>query len=302
MNITELFGGFPLNRFVDEHLHRLPLALPGACHAASHFGSWKRLGALLGADSVDVLIARQGQRHEAAAPTDVETAKALVAEGCTIVVRHAEQHDEELLRLARSFAETFRSPVNVHVYATPPGSFGFSWHYDAEDVFILQLTGQKEYQLRKNTVNPWPLEETIPLDMRYERENMPLIRVLLSAGDLLYIPCGWWHRAEAAGTGETAISLAIGVMSPSAMEVFDLLRNEALHSVAWRQRLPVALATTAAAENRAAAIQFMLEQLASDTARIIKSRAFLDRVIGHLNESSDIADCPKRISVATNGR
>ncbi len=80
-----------------------------------------------------------------------------------------------------------------------PGTPGFSWHYDAEDVFIIQTAGEKEYSLRKNTVNPWPLEETLPADMQYERELMPLMRVLLRGGDLLYIPCGYWHKAEAKG-------------------------------------------------------------------------------------------------------
>jgi ribosomal protein L16 Arg81 hydroxylase len=125
------------------------------------------------------------------------------------------------------------------MFATPPGMAGLSWHYDAEDVFILQTTGEKEYSLRKNTVNPWPLEETLPEDMHYEREIMPLMQVTLRPGDLLYVPCGYWHKADAANSTETAISLAVGVMSRTAMDIFDALRPRLLNSLLWRQRLPV---------------------------------------------------------------
>jgi 50S ribosomal protein L16 3-hydroxylase len=103
----------------------------------------------------------------------------------------------------------------------------------------VQTAGEKEYFLRKNTVNPWPLEETIPADMRYERELMPLMRVVLRSGDLLYIPCGYWHRAQVPAGSEVALSLSIGVMSKSATNVLDLLRPRLTESLLWRQRLPV---------------------------------------------------------------
>src|SRR5206468_2383314 len=103
-------------------------------------------------------------------------------------------------------------------------------------VFIVQTTGRKQYSLRKNTVNPWPIEEALPANMQYEREIMPLMRCELAAGDWLYIPSGYWHMGESL---ETAISLAIGVQPHTAVEVFDFLRPQILESIYWRQRLPV---------------------------------------------------------------
>lgn len=64
------------------------------------------------------------------------------------------------------------------------------------------------YELRKNTVNPLPLEETTPEDMHYEREIMPLWKCTLSPGDWLYIPSGYWHRAKAV-TSSTSIALGV---------------------------------------------------------------------------------------------
>jgi ribosomal protein L16 Arg81 hydroxylase len=203
-------------------------------------------------------------------------------EGYTIIVRHAERRHAGLGELARSFEATFGGPVDIQIFATPAGSGGFSWHYDAEDLFILQTAGEKAYGLRKNTVDPWPLEETLPQDMRYEREIMPLMQVSLMAGDLLYLPCGYWHKADAARSMETAISLAIGVMSRTAMDVYDFMRRRIVDSLVWRQRLPIGgPAVGRGREELDAAYRELFAQLGTDLAKMLADPRlavdFLDR-------------------------
>ncbi len=126
--------------------------------------------------------------------------------------------------------------MDVHLYSTPGESFGFGWHYDVEDVFILQLEGTKQYSLRKNTVNPWPVLENMPQDLRYERELMPMLQCELAAGDWLYIPHGYWHKADARSD---SLSLAVGVMMPTALDFLDFARRRLVESIRWRQRLPM---------------------------------------------------------------
>src|SRR5262249_23259172 len=184
---------------------------------------------------VDVLVGREGRRWGENGAPRPEEARPLLAEGYTLGIRHAERHDPGLAELADGFRRDFLGAVNVHVYCTPAGRPGFGWHYDAEDVFILQTRGSKEWSLRKNTVNPWPLVETLPADMRHERELMPVLRCTLRAGNWLYIPAGYWHRTEA---GDESISLSVGVLSATAVDVYDFLRGRLLGSLRWRQRLP----------------------------------------------------------------
>jgi 50S ribosomal protein L16 3-hydroxylase len=286
MKTEELFGSFGLARFITDHLHRLPLALPEVAQRLQAIGTWESLAATLAAPGVDVLVVRKGERHQCQIPTDSASAQSLCDIGCTIVIRHAERHDQHLAELAKAFEATFRAPVNIHMYATPPGCHGFSWHYDSEDVFIFQTSGRKEYLLRKNTVNPWPLEETIPDDMRYERELMPVMRVLLDAGDFLYVPCGYWHRAQTVDTAETAISLAVGIMSRSALDLFDLLRNELRHSLVWRQRLPVSGCSTPTSDGQISTEQrHLLAQLSADLNRMMADSKFITRALAELGKS-----------------
>jgi ribosomal protein L16 Arg81 hydroxylase len=288
-----VFGDFPLPRFVAEYLYRFPLALQGTAGCVRDLGSWATLEALLRAPDLDLMVVRDGTQYAGDDPRDLAAAQALSREGWTILVRHAERRHQAIGDVATAFNLSFRAPVNVHIYVTPPGRHGFSWHYDAEDVFILQTAGEKEYLLRKNTVNPWPLEETLPADMRFEREQMPFMRVLLKAGDLLYVPCGYWHRADASGSAEAAISLAVGVMSRSAIEVFDRLRSRLLESLAWRQRLPVlADPSDAAAEALVEQYRALLASLSVDLARQLNDPA----LVASLLEQAGLSPRPRGAS------
>jgi ribosomal protein L16 Arg81 hydroxylase len=269
MDVRDLFADTSLAAFVGEYWHRLPFARSGGARdVCQQLGGWETFGVVLGDESADVLVVRAGEQCAGARPRSLEEAAALSRERHTMVVRHAERQHAGLGQLARTFEQIFGGPVDIQMFATPAGEAGFSWHYDAEDVFILQTTGEKEYSLRKNTVNPWPLEETLPADMRYEREIMPMMRVTLKAGDLLYIPCGYWHKADASASAEPALSLAVGVMSRSAMEVFDWLRPRLFESMLWRQRLPiVGEASPLGAEELESAYRELCVQLGLDLAK-----------------------------------
>lgn len=200
-------------------------------------GDWATAERVLSSPQADVITGSATQRYEGSLPATLAEARALLAKGLTVGVRHAERHDSALGQIARDFATEFLAPIDIHIYCSPGGYPGFGWHYDAEDVFVLQTLGKKEWSLRKNTVNPWPLVDTLPEDMLYEREIMPVMRCLLSAGDWLYIPAGYWHRTLSI---DESISLSIGIESLSAMRVYDFLRPQLLESLLWRQRLPPA--------------------------------------------------------------
>jgi ribosomal protein L16 Arg81 hydroxylase len=197
---------------------------------------WELIAQSLNSADADVMVVQAGRRWEESRNPAYGEARELHAQGYTLLVRHAERHDAELANIAMGFANDFLGPVDVHLYATPKESFGFGWHYDVEDVFILQLEGVKEYSLRKNTVNPWPVLDNMPQDLRYEREIMPMLKCELAAGDWLYIPHGYWHKADAKSD---SISLAVGIMTTTALDVLDFARQRLRESIRWRQRLPI---------------------------------------------------------------
>lgn len=282
MVLKQLLGSDSPAAFMQEHFLRLPFALAGGCSHLAACGDWPVVERVLSHPEADIIVGSAEQRYEGKSPTSLEEARQLLSQGLTVGVRHAERHDDSLAELARGFATDFAAPIDIHLYCTPAGRPGFGWHYDAEDVFVLQTRGKKEWWLRKNTVNPWPLVETLPKDMKYEREIMPAIRCLLAAGDWLYIPAGYWHRTECL---EESISLSVGIESPSAMSVFDFLRPQLLESLRWRQRLPpMGEATPLSESELLTELQTLLESLGSDLAKLLANKGTAESFLNSLRQ------------------
>lgn len=274
--IEQLLGGLAPRQFLDQYYTRVPYTQAGAAAGFTSFSGWPAVEAILGRGDVDGFLAREGVMWEGGKLPPFPEVRSLFGQGHTLVIRNAERHDAELKRLADGFLKDFAAEVNVHVYCTPPQRSGFSWHYDPEDVFIVQTHGAKEYQLRKNTVNPWPLLAQMPKNLMYERESMPTWSCVLRPGDWLYIPTGWWHSAR--GVEGDSITLAIGLMTPAAMELWDFLKRELLSSIAWRQRLPVlGAANTASADELTAAHRSILKDLGRDLSRLLSDEALVRR-------------------------
>lgn len=222
--------------FVRDYYLRLPFSQPGGCPELAEWIDTQLVAELLTVPEIDLLVGRGGTRREGPLPRDLASARTVVAEGYTLRFRHTEKHNPRLAELARQFSTAFGGPVDLQLYWTPAEQQGFGWHYDAEEVFVLQTAGQKEWWLRKNTVNPWPLMEAIPANQHYEREIMPVMKCNLAVGDWLYIPSGYWHRTMAGP--EQSISISVGILPTTPLDVYDSLRPHLIASLGWRQRLP----------------------------------------------------------------
>ena len=279
--LQQMLGNVQKEEFVRDFLHKQAFSRPGVPKDLMSLGTWESFSQIATASEADLMVVRQGERYSGQPPSSREQLQALCAEGYTVLVRHAERHRDELQAVANDFARDFNAPVNIHMYATPGGEWGFPWHYDAEEVFIVQTAGQKEYSLRKNTVNPWPLEETLPADMQYEREIMPLMRVDLAAGDWLYIPGGWWHKA-ATKSDDIALSLAIGVMPRTALDVLDFLREKLRDSMLWRQRLPLVNGNDDAADADMPGFPEIFAMLSGDLQRELNRHATVEELKAYL--------------------
>lgn len=200
--------------FFSENFQRLPHSEPGSAKDAVRYLSWDKQAALMTADSrPDMIVSQNGAFLHDSEPRSIEDAQRLFAAGCTFTLRNVERFDEELRALAESFAGELEGEVAVHTFATPLDVRGFGWHYDCEDVFLVQTAGAKQYFLRQNTVNPEPTIDAMPVDMQFEKETSPVIECTLIRGDWLYVPRGWWHTTRAL---DDSLSISIGVLSPAA--------------------------------------------------------------------------------------
>ena len=195
--------------FVGCQLGVSPFARPGAALSMLPSFAWDALDQLLGAQpGPDVLVARRGRLVGVPTPRNEADARRLMARELGIVIRKAEHHHPGLADLAREFAADLPGQVHVQVYATPAGTCTFGWHYDVEDVFIVQVSGSKDYHMRANTVARHATDANPDFSI-VRAETSQLMSARLIPGDWLYIPARWWHLVHSV---EDALSISIGVL------------------------------------------------------------------------------------------
>lgn len=207
--LSEWLHPTPVHDFARDHLGRAPMARPGSASGAVGAFTWEVLGRVLSHDPApDLVVVRKGRALDLPPPRSLDEARALLARGVGFVVRRAECQDAGLAALAGAFARDLPGETHVQLFVTPAGTHGFGWHYDFEEVFIVQTAGAKDYYFRENTV-----DRSVPVGAQpdfdaYRRESSPMGTVRLIAGDWLYLPARWWHAAKCV---EDSLSISLGV-------------------------------------------------------------------------------------------
>ncbi|KAK9810193.1 hypothetical protein WJX72_006485 [[Myrmecia] bisecta] len=129
-------------------------------------------------------------------------------EGCSVRVLHPQRWHDPLWRLLGTLEEVFRCCMGCNAYLTPPGSQGFAPHCDDIDAMVLQVEGAKRWRCYA----PRSPDEVLPRfsspDFDQDEIGEPVLDVVLRPGDLLYMPRGTIHQAEAL-EGEHSLHLTV---------------------------------------------------------------------------------------------
>ena len=142
--------------------------------------------------------------------------------GATLILDAVNELHPPLRRLCEGMAAEFRAYSQTNLYACWGESQGFEVHWDDHDVFVVQVEGAKRWDL---------YGLTRPAPLRREREPAPRPagppeQVVLEAGDLLYLPRGYWHAAV--GLGEPSLHLTIGLSRKTGADLLHWLADEAV--------------------------------------------------------------------------
>ena len=207
--LHKCLAGDSVKDFTRLHLGRRAFAHVGGAEFAEPLGDWSALERLLSMQPApDMLLIAGGQLQERPEPRSLSELKALFDDGIGIVVRDAQHRSPALRALCESFALELPGRQRLFLFATPKHRHGFGWHYDAEDVFILQTAGEKQYLMRENTIDR-PRPGVQPDFTCIRRETSPLMSCTLLPGDWLYLPSGMWHVAQPL---TDSLSISLGIM------------------------------------------------------------------------------------------
>lgn len=219
--LARLIGDQPPERFFAERWERNPTLCRGAFASASALVTFDQLE-VLAASAMGEASGRLHVVDKIARPlgtsSDEATAVASVFRsyhaGNTLLLTELQRHwgpiaqlcralEGELLELGVRLAQR----VGANAYLTPARSRGFEFHYDDHCVFIVQLTGAKQWQVYAPRVE-LPLDRcTAPIPA--EQLGPAILEAELRPGDVLYIPRGFPHAAR---TGdESSLHLTISL-------------------------------------------------------------------------------------------
>jgi ribosomal protein L16 Arg81 hydroxylase len=159
--------------------------------------------------------------------------------GETIIVNSLHEEWPPLRDMCRALSAKFCGAFQVNVYLTPARSRGLRPHYDTHDVFVLQIHGTKKWQLFDEAVH-LPLGGQVHRGEFFTRNDATEI-INLRQGDMIYIPRGWGHVADA--LDEISVHLTVGAYPLNwALIVLKGVEDVLAADVRFRESLPVGFA------------------------------------------------------------
>ncbi|SES33858.1 JmjC domain-containing protein [Actinokineospora terrae] len=163
---------------------------------------------------IDAGHADPGDRPGSAPFLSTEAVRAGLASGHTLVLRALHRYHPPLRRFTQALSEDVGHPVRVNAFVTPPHSQGVDLHFDVQDVFVLQIAGEKHWELRAQPLaHPLPSQAWFDVSASRRAElaaaSTPLDELTLRPGDTLYFPRGTMHSPRT--TDELSIHLTFAI-------------------------------------------------------------------------------------------
>ncbi len=183
---------------------------------------------------------RTRQGNQAMLP-DFRRVEEYLRRGATVVLDMMERLSPAVAAVSASLEAVSGSPVNCNAYCSWRSRQGFSSHFDSSDVFVLHFEGEKIWRLYEGRYEH-PLDGTpycysgLPPHEHARAKGRVLKEVVLSPGDVLYVPRGQYHDALAAS--EAALHLSFGITPRTGHDFLTLLLRSLPADPLFRAALP----------------------------------------------------------------
>lgn len=166
---------------------------------------------------------------------DVEKILAEYATGATVTLPALHLSLPPIGRLCERMQAQLDHSVHTNAYLTPPGTPGFTPHYDTHEVFVLQIAGRKQWRVYPPPT-PLPHLSQPFTPEQYRLPATPLVQFELLAGDLLYLPRGYVHTTNT--TEHFSAHVTIGVTVYTGIELLAELVQASVAQPELRAALP----------------------------------------------------------------
>jgi len=243
-----VLGGLTAEQFMTEYWQKKPLLVRNAMPQLNGMFEPEDLFNLALEDGVTArLLTQHGKQHDQwKVKTSPLVKKDLnrknLPEYWTLLVQAVDHWSIELAELWQQFAfiPQWRRDDIMISYAPNGGSVGR--HFDQYDVFLVQASGRRQWQLGKTCDESTRFIPNQPLRLLSDLGEV-IFDEVLQAGDLLYVPPKLSHYGVA--QGDDCLTCSFGFRMPNPAQMLERLTDHLLEHhglnipVADQQRMPV---------------------------------------------------------------
>ncbi|XVV02489.1 JmjC domain-containing protein [Actinosynnema sp. CA-248983] len=152
----------------------------------------------------DFLTPMVSLRGQSLSMANMDRLSHLIRNGCTLVLDAMDVFDPTMEIACRALQWWSHERVQVNTYLTTADAAGFSLHWDDHDVIVVQLAGEKSWEVRGAS-------RVAPMHRDAAKNNRPSDEIVwtgtMRPGDVMHIPRGFWHQATRTDKGRQGYSL-----------------------------------------------------------------------------------------------
>jgi len=251
----------PLDRrvFLRDYYRKRHLHLPGGARRFDAVFGWDALNRLLASPTLWDYPALHLARNGEAIPQDVycyrgksrdrtpvnrpdiPKVRALLSHNASMVLGFAEYLTPEFSSITRTLETVLGGETTAAVFHSYRDVQGYPVHYDIQNVFALQFAGEKVWRIYENRYpNAAAVKGADPSDRPQgehgQRKGALLDEVLLTPGDVLYLPHGQYH--EALSVTDASLHVSFGVIHDVVTYFLTQLIEDLAQDPFYREHLP----------------------------------------------------------------
>ena len=203
----------------------------------------------------------------------------LVTYGVSLIMNRVDGQVSSLATVCRQMESQLGEDIGAAAVLTTGAGGALKLHYDRQDVIVVQVAGAKRWRIREPpVVNP-----VKGLPRPSPPEGAPIFDQTLQAGDLLFVPGGYWHQCENAG--DLSLHVGFHISPPTGWHAVEALTSKLLSDELFRVRL-----TRLAGAEELATLEIALKQRLIETIERLSLTEFLASRGTHGSEAADAAD------------
>lgn len=202
MDLDSLLHRVTLETFVKDYFEQSPFCVRASSCNSLSVNEWFP-EEVMARTTTSVRICNTNEDKELSSGTG--NPKTLLQQGWSIVIPKFHTCHSRFDLLVRELRKIFGGDAHAVYFATPKSGSAFDFHFDVDNVFVVQLFGTKRWLLGGTEIR-FPIPQLSSLEQIIDRSSFE--EVTLNAGDILYVPAGVIHKAVS--ESEISIHVTLG--------------------------------------------------------------------------------------------